>query len=222
MARLRINPEAEDILDKSEFIIEKDQVSSPFFSRKLYKNNNKIILEIGMGKGKFILEQAILHQNINYLGIEKSATILLQAINKLLRYNQEHKVQLKTLKFLKMDASELDSFFPLQSVEGIYLNFSDPWPKSRHQKRRLVYKDFLDKYFNILKANGFIEFKTDQEELYEFALSQINEFTKFKILELEDDLHQIKNDVIMTEYEDKFSKLGHKIYYLKLIKKEEE
>ncbi len=222
MARLRLNPEAENILEKSELVIEKHQVSSISFSKEIFKNDNEIMLEIGMGKGKFILEHALANQNINYLGIEKSATIILQALNKLLRYNQEHKDPLKTLRFLEMDASELDSYFPLASIQGIYLNFSDPWPKSRHQKRRLVYKDFLDRYFMLLKKNGFIEFKTDQKDLYEFALEQINEFMKFKILETSDNLHNDKKNIVMTEYEERFTKLGHKIYFLKLEKNEEE
>lgn len=175
----------------------------------LFGNNNPIYLEIGMGKGKFIIEHAKRNPNINYIGIEKFDGVIIQAADKL------EKEPLPNLYLVSIDAFLLDAMFEHNEVAKIFLNFSDPWPKSRHDKRRLTHSNYL-KLYNIV-TNGEIEFKTDNRELFEFSLISLNE-NGWKFLELSLDLHKSKDDIITTEYEDKFSSLGNPIYYVKTIK----
>lgn len=272
-------------------------------NKKIFNNNNELYLELGVGKGRFIIENAIKNPNINFIGIEKSATILLKTIDNLknkinelmnisnkLNLNVNHSVlptqygdnrfinkeeitnqetlftnnfydknkdisnnsdfamqsrknqgryhtgnlynrlisgsnnnkgtDIKNLRFLCTDIIYLDKYFNNNYISKIYLNFSDPWPKDRHYKRRLTYREFLNKYYNLLKDNGIIEFKTDQKDLFDFTLEEIKE-TKFKLIAHTYDLHNDNNlnkNNIMTEYEQKFSKLGNKICKLILRK----
>ncbi len=174
--------------------------------KELFGNNNPIYLEIGMGKGKFIIENAKRYPNINFIGIEKYEGVIIQAADKL----KEH--PLPNLYLISIDASNLLEIFAENEISKIFLNFSDPWPKSRHAKRRLTSKTFLDMYKVIL--DGELEFKTDNRGLFEYSLISLNA-NHWQFLDLTFDLHARGEDIITTEYEDKFSSMGNPIYFIK-------
>lgn len=174
--------------------------------KELFNNDNPIYLEIGMGKGKFIIEHARRNPNINYIGIEKFEGVIIQACDKI------KDGELTNLHLVAGDATNLLEWFEEGEIAKIFLNFSDPWPKSRHAKRRLTYKTYLDMYRKI--SNGEIEFKTDNRELFEFSLMSLNE-NNWKFLDLTFDLHAREEDIVTTEYEDKFSAKGNPIYFVK-------
>lgn len=164
-----------------------------------------IHLELGTGKGRFIRTLAKQEPNINFIGVEKYATVLLKAIPR--------DEEIPNLKFICDDVNKLNEYFKPHTIDKIYLNFSDPWPKKRHQSRRLTHNSFLELYYNLLKENGTIEFKTDNLGLFEFTLEQIS-LSKFKIIAKTYDLHNDKilnEGNLMTEYEEKFSFKGNKI-----------
>lgn len=177
---------------------------------ELFGNDNPIYLEIGMGKGDFIIEHAKTNPNINYIGLEKFASVLIQASDKL---NDEH---LPNLYLLLVDAEELDEIFDVNEISQIYLNFSDPWPKARHAKRRLTSSKFLKNYQTILKDEGTIEFKTDNRELFEYSIVSMNNY-EMNFLDLTFDLHHRDPElyIIKTEYEKKFMAKGNPIYFIK-------
>lgn len=177
--------------------------------KEVFGNNNPIMIEVGMGKGKFITEHAIKNPNINYLGIEKYSSVLIRAIEK------RKDLELSNLFFIRMDAVELCEVFGKGEIDRVYLNFSDPWPKDRHAKRRLTSRQFFEKYDYILKEDGIVEFKTDNRLLFDFSLEEIPN-TKFMIVNKTFDLHKDVEDElyignITTEYEDKFVALGNPI-----------
>ena len=182
-----------------------------------FKNDNPIYIEIGMGKGKFILEHALRNTDINYIGIEKDISIVYKALVKYLETEEEKDVKLNNLVFLNIDACNIKEIFEDNEVNKVYLNFSDPWPKTRHEKRRLtsplIFKNILD----IL--NGELEFKTDNRKLFEYSVMEFNTMN-LDIVELSLDLHSDKEDIITTEYEDKFVSKGNVIYYCKLKERE--
>lgn len=175
--------------------------------KELFGNDNPLHIEIGMGKGRFIMELAALHPEINYIGIEKYSSVLLRAIQKM-ELNE-----LPNLKFIRMDAEDIVEVFDKEEVDKIYLNFSDPWPKDRHAKRRLPSKEFLARYDVILKREGRLEFKTDNKDLFDFALEQLP-LAGWEAERVTFDLHHDEEMIqgnIMTEYEEKFSALGNPI-----------
>lgn len=177
-----------------------------------FQNNNPIYLEIGMGKGKFILENALKNPDINYIGCELSESILLKAARQIAEFN------LKNLLLLNINANQLLNIFNPSEIDKIFLNFSDPWPKGRHEKRRLTANSFLDIYQQILSDCGGIELKTDNRNLFEFSVMKFNEY-QFKFKDLNLNLHeQPSPDVITTEYEERFKNLGNIIYYIKVEK----
>ena len=171
---------------------------------QLFNNSNPIHVEIGCGKGQFISTLAKLNPNINYIAIEKYDSVLLRCLEKVIDSD------LNNLKLITFDASELRDLFSDKEISRIYLNFSDPWPKSHHAKRRLTSSIFLNIYKYILKEDGEIFFKTDNRKLFEFSLESFNE-NNYKLsnisLDLHNDLEKYK-DNITTEFEDKWSKLG--------------
>ena len=179
---------------------------------KLFNNNNPIYIEIGMGKGNFILENALRYSNINFIGIEKYDSIMALAIKKIDQY------EIDNLKLIRMDAQNILDVFEYE-IDKIYLNFSDPWPKERHAKRRLTSSIFLEKYDKVFRNNPIIEMKTDNQGLFEYSLVSFNNNNYF-ITDISLDLHHsnIQNN-IMTEYERKFSEENHCIYYVKVEKK---
>lgn len=175
----------------------------------VFGNDHPVYLEVGMGKGRFITELAALYPERNYIGIEKYSSVLLRALEK-----REQHEELTNLFFLRMDAEELPEVFGPNEVSGIYLNFSDPWPKDRHAKRRLPSKEFLARYSQILKPEGRVEFKTDNRPLFDFALDQVKE-TDWRLEACTFDLHHDKKMMqgnIMTEYEERFSSQGNPIF----------
>ena len=176
--------------------------------REIFGNSRPIHIEIGMGKGKFIHTMARLHPEINYIGIEKYSSVLLRAIQKM------EEEELPNLRFIRMDAEEITEVFTPGEVGRIYLNFSDPWPKDRHAKRRLPSRQFLERYDAILEAQGQLEFKTDNRELFDFAVEELDP-AGWKACIITYDLHKdevLMEGNVMTEYEEKFSAMGNPIY----------
>ena len=207
--RLRNVPKAKEILDNSNYIIHNYlEMTGNFHS--VFSNNNPIYLEIGTGKGNFIIENAKRYPNINFIGIEKYDSVLVRAIEKL------GCLELDNLRFIRTDAKNIDNIFN-KEISKLYLNFSDPWPKDRHEKRRLTSDTFLKRYDNIFVNDKIIEFKTDNRKLFEYSVKSFTDYN-YRINSLSLDLHQDTSDNIMTEYEERFSKKGQVIYYIKVSK----
>ncbi len=182
--------------------------------RKLFNNDNPVYLEIGMGKGDFIIELARRNPNINYIGLEKFPSVIVVAMDKVVAS------KLDNIRLICFDATNLKDIFEDHEVDQIYLNFSDPWPKARHAKRRLTSKLFLSIYQDILKEDGTIEFKTDNRGLFEYSLISFNE-NNWQMLNLTLDLHTDYNteEIAKTEYEKRFIGLGQPIYFVEIKKK---
>ena len=181
-----------------------------------FGNNNPIHIEIGMGKGQFLLTLASKNPDINYVGIERYSSVLLRALEKYdaEEFAQEKGVNLSNIRFICMDARNLHEVFEHEEVKKIYLNFSDPWPKDRHAKRRLTSKQFLTVYKQVLSDIGMVEFKTDNRLLFEFSLEQAKE-ANWELKVCTSDLHndeELNKENVVTEYEAKFSSLGHPIH----------
>ena len=177
---------------------------------EVFKNNHPIYVEIGMGKGDFIKENALRYPNINFIGIEKFDSILALAIKKI-------DIDIPNLRLIRCDAINIMDIFD-REISKLFLNFSDPWPKPRHAKRRLTSPNFLNRYDSIFKKEKVIEQKTDNRDLFLYSLISYNE-CGYKIKEISLDLHNEGiEDIIMTEYEKKFSKMGQNIYYVKVEK----
>ncbi len=205
--RLRNITGSREYISESPYVIHEEKNYKGRWN-EVFGNDHPIFTEIGMGKGKFIIEMAKNHPDCNYIGIEKYSAVLLRAIQKM------EEQPLSNLFFIRMNAEDLPNVFDRNEVSGIYLNFSDPWPKDRHAKRRLESREFLSRYDNVLKADGIIEFKTDNRDLFDFAVEEV-EPAGFKILELTYDLHHeeaMMQGNVMTEYEEKFSSKGNPIY----------
>lgn len=214
--RLRNIKGADEAVASDGRVIQKsDQLKGKW--SKLFGNNNPIHVEIGMGKGKFITSLAERNPDVNYIGIEKYSSVLLRALQKMTEREENN------LFFICMDADEIMDVFNEEEVDQIYLNFSDPWPKDRHQKRRLPSRNFLKKFSMILKKGGVLEFKTDNRILFDFALEEIDA-GGFQLLQHTFDLHadrKMCQENIMTEYEEKFSLNGNPICKYRIQKKEE-
>ena len=178
--------------------------------REAFASDAPIHVEIGMGKGKFITKLAELHPEINYVGVEKYASVLIRAIEK-----KRGREDLKNLAFLAVDATELPEIFDKDEVDRIYLNFSDPWPKERHARRRLTSGEFLARYEQFLKPGGEICFKTDNRALFDFSLEEAKD-AGWELSEVTYDLHhsEYAEGNVMTEYEEKFSAQGNPIHRL--------
>jgi tRNA (guanine-N7-)-methyltransferase len=185
--------------------------SSPYIVDKYKKfNNNPLHIEIGMGKGKFIIEKALNNPNINFIGIEKFDSVIVRALDKL------ENIDIPNLKLMRFDALEIDKVFN-KDIDTIYLNFSDPWPKKRHQDRRLTSSIFLEKYKKISKNNVHIIMKTDNRKLFEYSIKSFVD-NGFKILDISLDLYKEDlKDNIQTEYEMRFSSNGDIIYMIEVI-----
>lgn len=180
---------------------------------EVFGNDHPIYMEIGMGKGQFLLNLAKQNPHINYIGIERYSSVLLRALEK---FDTDEFAALENIKFICMDAFELPEAFELGEVSRIYLNFSDPWPKARHARRRLTSKQFLAQYDKVLSKGGLVEFKTDNRALFEFSLEQVEE-AGWKLLGHTYDLHhneEMNSGNVMTEYEEKFSSMGNPIHKL--------
>lgn len=206
--RLRNITGSREVIAESKYVVPEDKMfETPGKWEEIFGNSNPIHIEIGMGKGKFIHTMAKLHPEINYVGIEKYSSVLLRAIQKM---EQE---ELPNLKFLRMDAEDIAKVFGKEEVDRIYLNFSDPWPKDRHAKRRLPSREFLARYDIILKKESRLEFKTDNRALFDFAVEELDP-AGWKAEVITYDLHSdqaLMEGNVMTEYEEKFSSMGNPI-----------
>lgn len=204
--RLRNIPGSREVIAESEYVIH-DETSYKGRWHEVFGNNNPIHIEIGMGKGTFIMESARRNPDINYIGIEKYSSVLLRALEK-----REQESDIQNLFFIRMEAEYIEDVFEKDEVDQIYLNFSDPWPKDRNAKRRLTSDRFLKRYTGILKKEGTITFKTDNIDLFDFSVETAKS-CGWEILAETRDLHnsEYNEGNIMTEYEKKFSGLGHKI-----------
>lgn len=203
--RLRNVKNKEMIIDSCDILI-KDPASFKGKWLSLFDNTNPIYIEIGMGKGDFIIENAKKYPNINFIGIEKYDSVIVRAIEKLPE-------SINNLKFVRMDARNIEEIFD-REIDRIYLNFSDPWPKDRHARRRLTSKEFLDRYENLFKNQKEIHQKTDNRGLFEFSIQSLVN-NDYKIEDMSLDLHNSNRDnIIMSEYEKKFVKNNNTIYYL--------
>ncbi len=204
--RLRNITGSREVIGESIYVVHEPETAKGNW-RDIFGNDNPLHIEIGMGKGQFVHALAKLNPHINYVGIEKYSSVLLRAIQKM---EQE---ELPNLKFIRMDAEDIEEVFAACEVDKIYLNFSDPWPKDRHAKRRLPSKEFLNRYNTILKPEGNLEFKTDNRPLFDFAVEQLPE-AGWTADVITYDLHSDEKLMvgnIMTEYEEKFSSMGNPI-----------
>lgn len=216
--RLRNIRGSKDVIASCPFVVQEPESCRGRWA-EIFGNENPIHIEVGMGKGRFLMDMAKLHPETNYIGIEMYDSVLLRALQKRERL-EETGEKLANLKFMCVDARLLPEIFEKGEVQKIYLNFSDPWPKARHAKRRLTSREFLARYEEILEDDGVVEFKTDNKELFEFSLEEVGE-AGWKLLAHTFDLHNqadMMEGNVMTEYEEKFSSMGNPI--CKLIAKQ--
>lgn len=212
--RLRNIPGADAYLTAHPLVIKQETRYRGSWKDTFENSENPIHIEIGMGKGKFLLTLAKEHPNINYIGIERYSSVLLRALEHL--DQEEDYKDLGNVRFICMDAEKLPDVFAVGEVDKIYLNFSDPWPKARHAKRRLTSRQYFERYDKILAYDGVVEFKTDNRDLFEFSLEQVD-LAGWVLLAKTFDLHNdptLSRGNVMTEYEEKFSALGHPIHKL--------
>lgn len=212
--RLRNIPGSREAIAKNRWCIrESEQLRGNW--HQIFGNSHPIHVEIGMGKGRFLMTLARENPQINYIGIEKYSSVLLRALQKM------EEEPLENIRFIRMDAETITDIFQSGETERIYLNFSDPWPKARHAKRRLTSPVFLKRYEGILKEGGLVEFKTDNRELFEYSLSSV-ETSGWRLAAVTFDLHSDRvlcRGNVMTEYEQKFSERGQAICKLVAVRR---
>ena len=207
--RLRNIPGSREAIAQNRWCIQESEHTKGQW-HTIFGNQNPLHIEIGMGKGKFIMALARQNPQINYVGIEKYSSVLLRALQKM------EAEPLENIRFIRMDAENICEMFDHEEVPQIYLNFSDPWPKDRHAKRRLTSHQFFERYQQILASNGTVEFKTDNTALFDFSLEEVKE-AGWKLDAFTRNLHQdntMMEGNVMTEYEERFSKMGNPIYKL--------
>ncbi|MEH7298940.1 tRNA (guanosine(46)-N7)-methyltransferase TrmB [Neobacillus drentensis] len=204
--RLRHKPWAKDKLDQHpQFVVANPEMHKGNW-HNVFEKNQPLHIEVGTGKGQFITGMAKANPDINYIGIELHVSVIVAALDRLIE------ADLPNLKLLNVNAADLGKYFAKNDVDRVYLNFSDPWPKSRHEKRRLTYKDFLKLYEDILVDGGEIHFKTDNQGLFEYSLTSFSAYgllLKYVSLDFHNSGYEGN---IMTEYEQKFSEMGQRIY----------
>ena len=204
--RLRNIPGADAAIAESSDCIKEPETQKGHW-QEVFPSSQPLHIEIGMGKGRFIMDLAAAHPEVNYIGIERYSSVLLRALQKM------EMTPLPNLKFICMDAADIAEVFAPEEVARIYLNFSDPWPKERHAKRRLTSRQFFARYDLVLAKDGRVEFKTDNQDLFTFSLEEIPE-AGWHLDASTRDLHHdeiLNKENIMTEYEEKFSSLGNPI-----------
>lgn len=212
--RLRNVPGSRDVIAESRFTI-KNETEYKGKWDAVFGNDHPIHIEIGMGKGQFILTLARENPDINYVGIEKYSSVLVRAIEK------QEAEELPNLFFIRMEAENIADVFEAGEVERIYLNFSDPWPKDRHAKRRLTSVTFLERYEKILSGEGHVIFKTDNRGLFDFSLEQVEQAPHWELLNSTFDLHHSEyvEGNVMTEYETRFVERGNAICRMEIMQK---
>lgn len=206
--RMRNKPWAMDLLSSSEDIVD---VESRYAGKidEFFGTKQPIHIEVGTGMGTFITELARRNPEVNYVGIELDKNVMIRVLEKV------RELKLENVRLLLLDAGKINEYFNEDEVDRVYLNFSDPWPKSRHEKRRLTFRSFLENYKSILKQGGELHFKTDNRGLFEYSLISLNQFG-MDFHEVILNLHEDEpEDNIRTEYEDKFSAKGNLIYKIK-------
>ena len=204
--RLRNVPGARETIIENKFSIQQPEQMKGKWA-EVFQNDHPIHIEVGMGKGQFIIEMARRNPEVNYIGIEKYSSVLVRAVEKLEDFEQDN------LRLIRMDAENINEVFGKDEVDRIYLNFSDPWPKDRHAKRRLTSRQFFARYDQMLKKEGRVEFKTDNKALFDFSVEEVKE-AGWILEECTYDLHndtRLNEGNVMTEYEKKFSELGNPI-----------
>ena len=244
--RLRNIPGAKDAITESPYVVQNPAECKGKWEQ-VFTQEQPIHIEVGMGKGRFLMDMAKLHPEINYIGIEMYDSVLLRAVQKREKLETEIKNlffirmdarqlpevfaegeegalimaaerceehPLPNLRFVSFDAAELREVFAPAEVDRIYLNFSDPWPKDRHAKRRLTSHEFLARYEKILKKDGTLEFKTDNKDLFDYSLEEMKNAEGWELTAFTYDLHHdvvLSEGNVMTEYEEKFSSIGNPI-----------
>lgn len=204
--RLRNVPGAREVMVENQYVFTEPEGMKGTWS-EVFNNDNPVRIEIGMGKGRFVSTLAQLNPDINYVGIEKYSSVLLRAVEK------QDELNLPNLRFIRMDAEAITEVFDRGEVDRIYLNFSDPWPKDRHTKRRLTSRQFFERYNIILKKDGQVEFKTDNRPLFDFSVEEVKE-AGWQLRAVTYDLHndaKLCEGNVMTEYEERFSAAGNPI-----------
>ena len=204
--RLRNKPWAREKINAyPQYIIPNPEEAKGHW-KEIFGNSNPVHIEVGTGKGQFVTGMAKQNPHINYIGIEMYESVIITALDRLIE------ADLPNLKLLDVDGAELMNYFEKGEVERVYLNFSDPWPKTRHAKRRLTYKTFLHLYESLMPNGGEVHFKTDNQELFEFSLKSFSEYGMLLTF-VSLDLHNSSFEGnVMTEYEEKFSAKGQRIY----------
>lgn len=205
--RLRNITGADTYIENSQYVVQDEKSKKGCWS-EVFGRKAPLHIEVGMGKGQFMMQLALQNPDINYVGIEMYSSVLLRAVQKM------EEAPMDNLRFIRMDAREIEEVFDKGEVDKIYLNFSDPWPKDRHAKRRLPSRQFLARFDQILKKEGNLEFKTDNRDLFDFAVEEV-EPAGWKIDAITYDLHHdevMNRGNILTEYEEKFSSKGNPIY----------
>jgi tRNA (guanine-N7-)-methyltransferase len=204
--RLRNKPGAKEELKQNPNIIIQNPEQCKGQWNSVFGNDNPIYVEVGTGKGQFLMGMSMLHPNINFIGIEKYDSVLITAMNRAKESDQTN------VKFLNDDVANILDFFDKGEIDRLFINFTDPWPKNRHEKRRLTYKGFLKIYERLLKKGGEIHLKTDNQGLFEYSLESFSG-CGMTLHHVSLDLHRsnIEGNV-MTEYEQKFSRKGMRIY----------
>ena len=209
--RLRNIPGSREAIAESQYVIHEEETRAGSW-HEIFGNDHPIYIEIGMGKGQFLMELARRNPDINYVGIEMYDSVLLRGLQQRTELEQEG-ITYPNLYFMRVHAILLPEIFAKGEVDKIYLNFSDPWPKARHAKRRLTSRQFLTRYDQILVPEGKVEFKTDNRELFEFSLEEVKD-AGWNLDAFTFDLHhdaQMSVGNVMTEYEEKFSSMGNPI-----------
>lgn len=204
--RLRNVPGAREVMVENQYVFTEPEGMKGTWS-EVFNNDNPVRIEIGMGKGRFVSTLAQMNPDINYVGIEKYSSVLLRAVEK------QDELNLPNLRFIRMDAEAITEVFDRGEVDRIYLNFSDPWPKDRHAKRRLTSRQFFERYNIILKKDGQVEFKTDNRPLFDFSVEEVKE-AGWQLRAVTYDLHndaKLCEGNVMTEYEERFSAAGNPI-----------
>lgn len=220
--RLRNIPYAKDVLAASEVVIKNETNYRSKWSQEVFGNNHPLHIEIGMGKGRFLTELAKRNPDINYIGIERYSSVLLRAVEKLEKLREDEVICLPNIRFVCMDAANIAEVFAPEEVARIYLNFSDPWPKSRHARRRLTSSEYFERYDKVLVSGGRVEFKTDNQGLFDFSVEELENSDIWKTTACTYDLHhdEVMNEGnIMTEYEEKFSSMNNPICKLIAMRK---